>query len=148
MKTPFRQGFLSRLCVKLCVKTIWSDSGWKEFSNHAKKQRECLRKFCFGGQHSIQLSYRRHYGFCSLQVLRHNSTPIMSSIRKKNDRHHVQVRHRGEILAIKKSRIDFRKSVLLIPTTKTDTPRTIPSFNERCNSSQSAIKGFSEPTRR
>jgi integrase len=33
---------------------------------------------------------------------------------------------RGEILNIKKSHIDFHKSVLLIPSTKTDTPRTIP----------------------
>jgi len=33
---------------------------------------------------------------------------------------------RGEILSIKRSHIDFNKSVLLIPTTKTDTPRTIP----------------------
>jgi integrase len=35
---------------------------------------------------------------------------------------------RGEILNIKKSHIDFNKSVLLIPSTKTDTPRTITSF--------------------
>ena len=33
---------------------------------------------------------------------------------------------RGEILNIKRSHIDFQKSVLLIPSTKTDTPRTIP----------------------
>ena len=33
---------------------------------------------------------------------------------------------RGEILCIKKSHIDFQKSVLLIPSTKTDQPRTIP----------------------
>ena len=33
---------------------------------------------------------------------------------------------RGEILYIKKSHIDFNKSVLLIPSTKTDTPRSIP----------------------
>jgi integrase len=33
---------------------------------------------------------------------------------------------RGEILKVKKSHIDFQKSVLLIPSTKTDTPRTIP----------------------
>ena len=33
---------------------------------------------------------------------------------------------RGEILSIKKSHIDFNKSVLFIPSTKTDTPRTIP----------------------
>jgi len=33
---------------------------------------------------------------------------------------------RGEILNIKKSHIDFNKSVLLIPSTKADEPRTIP----------------------
>jgi integrase len=33
---------------------------------------------------------------------------------------------RGEILSIKKSHINFQKSVLFIPSTKTDTPRTIP----------------------
>ena len=36
---------------------------------------------------------------------------------------------RGEILSIKKSHIDFNKSVLFIPSTKTDEPRTIPLFN-------------------
>ncbi len=36
---------------------------------------------------------------------------------------------RGEILSIKKSHIDFNKSVLFIPSTKTDTPRSIkPAF--------------------
>jgi len=33
---------------------------------------------------------------------------------------------RGEILNIKKSHIDYSKSVLLIPSTKTDVPRTVP----------------------
>ena len=33
---------------------------------------------------------------------------------------------RGEILSIKKSHINYSKSVLLIPSTKTDQPRTIP----------------------
>ena len=33
---------------------------------------------------------------------------------------------RGEILNVKRSHIDFQKSVLLIPSTKTGTPRTIP----------------------
>ena len=42
---------------------------------------------------------------------------------------------RGEILNIKRSHIDFTKSVLLIPSTKTDTPRTIPLFNRYCNRS-------------
>ena len=35
---------------------------------------------------------------------------------------------RGEILSIKKSHIDFHKSVLFIPSTKIDTPRSIPPF--------------------
>ena len=39
---------------------------------------------------------------------------------------------RGEILNIKKSHINFQKSVLLIPFTKTDAPRTIsPHFQVR-----------------
>ena len=33
---------------------------------------------------------------------------------------------RGEILNIKRSHIDFQKSILCIPSTKTDQPRTIP----------------------
>jgi integrase len=33
---------------------------------------------------------------------------------------------RGEILSIKKSHINYSKSVLLIPSTKTDQPRSIP----------------------
>ncbi len=33
---------------------------------------------------------------------------------------------RGEILNIKKSHINFARQTLLIPLTKTDTPRTIP----------------------
>ena len=37
---------------------------------------------------------------------------------------------RGEILNIKRSHIDFNKSVLLIPSTKTDTPRSIPLSTE------------------
>ena len=52
---------------------------------------------------------------------------------------------RAEILNIKKSHINFTKSVLLIPSTKTDTPRTIaPSFKGCCKCSQRAIEGFSE----
>ena len=42
---------------------------------------------------------------------------------------------RGEILNIKRSHIDFQKSVLLIPSTKTDQPRTISTFNRCCNGS-------------
>ena len=41
---------------------------------------------------------------------------------------------RGEILSIKKSHIDFQKSVLLIPSTKTDEPRTIPLSSEALTS--------------
>ena len=52
---------------------------------------------------------------------------------------------RGEILFIKRSHIDFQKSVLLIPSTKTDTPRTIgASFNRCYNGSQRRIEGFSK----
>ena len=39
---------------------------------------------------------------------------------------------RGEILSIKKSHIDFQKSVLFIPSTKADESRTITSF-KCCN---------------
>ena len=35
---------------------------------------------------------------------------------------------RGEILCIKKSHINFNKSILFIPSTKTDTPRSITGF--------------------
>ena len=45
---------------------------------------------------------------------------------------------RGEILSIKKSHIDLNKSVLFIPSTKTDTPRTIPLFKSGYNCSQRA----------
>ena len=41
---------------------------------------------------------------------------------------------RGEILGIKKSHIDFQKSVLFIPSTKTDRPRTIPLSNSSLTS--------------
>ena len=51
---------------------------------------------------------------------------------------------RGEILNIKKSHIDLQKSVLLIPSTKTDTPRTITTFNRCCKCSQRRIEGFSK----
>ena len=63
---------------------------------------------------------------------------------------------RSEILNIKKSHIDFQKSVLLIPTTKTDTPRTIPLstdavtvLREQLRASQSGYEGvipLREPT--
>jgi integrase len=38
--------------------------------------------------------------------------------------------HRGKVLNIKKSHIDFTRQTLLIPLTKTDTPRTIPFIIE------------------
>ena len=41
---------------------------------------------------------------------------------------------RGEILCIKKSHIDFNKSVLFIPSTKTDIPRSIPLSSEALTS--------------
>ena len=63
---------------------------------------------------------------------------------------------RGEILSIKKSHIDFHKSVLLIPSTKTDTPRTIPLSTDpvtvlraQLRASQSGYEGvipLHEPT--
>ena len=40
---------------------------------------------------------------------------------------------RGEILNIKRSHIDFARQTLLIPLTKTDTPRTIPPFIIKCD---------------
>ena len=55
---------------------------------------------------------------------------------------------RGEILSIKKSHIDFNKSVLFIPSTKTDTPRSIPlssaaitSLRDQLRASQSESSG-------
>ena len=63
---------------------------------------------------------------------------------------------RGEILNIKRSHIDFAKSVLLIPSTKTDTPRTIPLSTDavtvlraQLRASQSGYEGaipLHEPT--
>jgi len=53
---------------------------------------------------------------------------------------------RGEILNIKKSHIDFNRQTLLIPLTKTDTPRTIPlssraieALREQLRASQNVI---------
>lgn len=51
---------------------------------------------------------------------------------------------RGEILNIKKSHINHSKSVLIIPSTKTDEPRTIPLLQSGFNGSQGAIEGLSE----
>ena len=63
---------------------------------------------------------------------------------------------RGEILNIKRTHINFQKSVLLIPSTKTDTPRTIPLsmdavsvLREQLRPSQSGYEGvipLHEPT--
>jgi integrase len=47
---------------------------------------------------------------------------------------------RGEILNIKKSHIDFNKSILLIPTTKTDTPRTIPLSSDALTSLRGQLR--------
>ena len=47
---------------------------------------------------------------------------------------------RGEILFIKKSHIDFKKSVLLIPSTKTETPRTIPLSTDALTSLRGQLR--------
>ena len=47
---------------------------------------------------------------------------------------------RGEILNIKRSHIDFQKSVLLIPSTKTDTPRTIPLSTDAITSLRGQLR--------
>jgi len=47
---------------------------------------------------------------------------------------------RGEILSIKKSHIDFNKSVLFIPSTKTNTPRSIPLSSAAVTSLRSQLR--------
>jgi len=47
---------------------------------------------------------------------------------------------RGEILCIKKSHIDFNKSVLFIPSTKTDTPRSIPLSTDAVTSLRGQLR--------
>ena len=47
---------------------------------------------------------------------------------------------RGEILSIKKSHIDFNKSVLFIPSTKTDTPRSIPLSTDAITSLRGQLR--------
>ena len=51
---------------------------------------------------------------------------------------------RGEILSIKKSHIDFQKSVLLITVYKDRSTPNHPSFNGCRKCSQRAIEGFSK----
>ena len=51
---------------------------------------------------------------------------------------------RGEILSIKKSHIDFNKSVLFIPSTKTDTPRTIPLSSAAVTSLRGQLRASQE----
>ena len=47
---------------------------------------------------------------------------------------------RGEILNIKKSNINYSKSVLLIPLTKTDSPRTIPLSSRAITALRAQLK--------
>jgi integrase len=51
---------------------------------------------------------------------------------------------RGEILSIKKSHIDFHKSVLFIPATKTDTPRSIPLSSAAITSLRGQLRASQE----
>jgi len=48
---------------------------------------------------------------------------------------------RGEILNIKKSHIDFARQTLLIPLTKTDTPRTIPLSSRAIEALRAQLRG-------
>ena len=48
---------------------------------------------------------------------------------------------RGEILNIKKSHIDFVRQTLLIPLTKTDTPRTIPLSSRAIEALREQLRG-------
>jgi integrase len=48
---------------------------------------------------------------------------------------------RGEILNIKKSHIDFARQTLLIPLTKTDTPRTIPLSSRAIAALREQLRG-------
>jgi integrase len=48
---------------------------------------------------------------------------------------------RGEILNIKKSHIDFARQTLLIPLTKTDTPRTIPLSSKAIEALRGQLRG-------
>ena len=48
---------------------------------------------------------------------------------------------RGEILNIKRSHIDFNRQTLLIPLTKTDTPRTIPLSSMAIEALREQLRG-------
>ena len=48
---------------------------------------------------------------------------------------------RGEILNIKRSHIDFNRQTLLIPLTKTDTPRTIPLSSRAIEAIREQLRG-------
>jgi integrase len=48
---------------------------------------------------------------------------------------------RGEILNIKKSHIDFARRTLLIPLTKTETPRTIPLSSRAIEAIRAQLRG-------
>ena len=48
---------------------------------------------------------------------------------------------RGEILNIKRSHIDFSRQTLLIPLTKTDTPRTIPLSSRAIEALRAQLRG-------
>ena len=48
---------------------------------------------------------------------------------------------RGEILNIKRSHIDFNRQTLLIPLTKTDTPRTIPLSSRAIEALREQLRG-------
>jgi len=54
---------------------------------------------------------------------------------------------RGEILSIKKSHIDLQKSILFIPSTKTDTQRTIPLSSEAIASLRAQLRASQNESR-
>ena len=54
---------------------------------------------------------------------------------------------RGEILNIKKSHIDLQKSILFIPSTKTDIPRTIPLSSEAIASLRAQLRASQSESR-
>ena len=54
---------------------------------------------------------------------------------------------RGEILNIKRSDIDFNKSILFIPSTKTDIPKTIPLSSEAIASLRAQLRASQSESR-
>ena len=54
---------------------------------------------------------------------------------------------RGEILSIKKSAIELQKSVLLIPSTKTNEPRSIPLSTDAITSLRGQLRALNCPLR-